>query len=97
MILPCRPMLSALAECINLGHNCSMKIGYVRVLTDDQDPDVQVAALERTGAEKIYKDHGLSGTTTKRYALLRCPKDLTRATRLSSGSSTAWAAPCTTS
>lgn len=53
-----------------------MKIGYVGVSTDDKNPDMQVAALERAGAEKIYKDHGVSGTTAKRPALLRCLKAL---------------------
>jgi DNA invertase Pin-like site-specific DNA recombinase len=53
-----------------------MKIGYARVSTDDQNPALQLAALEKAGCEKIYKDEGISGATTNRPALLRCLKAL---------------------
>jgi DNA invertase Pin-like site-specific DNA recombinase len=53
-----------------------MKYGYARVSTDDQNADLQHAALKKAGARKIYTDDGLSGATTKRPALLRCLKAL---------------------
>jgi len=55
-----------------------MKYGYARVSTDDQNADLQHAALKKAGARKIYTDDGLSGATTKRPALLRCLKTLKR-------------------
>lgn len=55
-----------------------MKYGYARVSTDDQNADMQLAALKKAGARKIYTDDGLSGATTKRPALLRCLKALKR-------------------
>jgi DNA invertase Pin-like site-specific DNA recombinase len=51
-----------------------MKYGYARVSTDDQNADLQKAALRKAGCEKIFTDDGLSGATTKRPALLRCLK-----------------------
>ena len=33
-----------------------MKIGYARVSTQDQNLDLQIAALEKEGCEKIYTD-----------------------------------------
>jgi DNA invertase Pin-like site-specific DNA recombinase len=53
-----------------------MKIGYARVSTDEQNPALQLAALEKAGCEKVYKDEGISGATTKRPALQRCLKAL---------------------
>jgi DNA invertase Pin-like site-specific DNA recombinase len=53
-----------------------MKIGYARVSTDDQNPAFQLAALKSAGCKAVFKDDGLSGTTTKRPALLRCLKKL---------------------
>lgn len=46
-------------------------IGYARCSTDRQDLAVQRAALEALGvtAERIYTDHGLSGTTRARPGL----------------------------
>ena len=32
-----------------------MKIGYARVSTPDQNPALQLEALEKAGCEKIYK------------------------------------------
>lgn len=45
-----------------------MKIGYMRVSTDDQDLSLQKAALERAGCEKIFSDKA-SGKTTSRTGL----------------------------
>ena len=55
-----------------------MKYGYARVSTDDQNPALKDAALKRAGVDpkNIFKDHGLSGATTRRPALLRCLKKL---------------------
>ena len=53
-----------------------MNYGYARVSTDDQNADLQKAALRKAGCEKIFTDDGLSGATTKRPALLRCLKAL---------------------
>jgi DNA invertase Pin-like site-specific DNA recombinase len=43
-----------------------MLIGYARVSTFDQNPDLQKDALEKTGCEKIFTD----------TIMERCPKDL---------------------
>lgn len=45
-----------------------MKIGYVRVSTRDQNPDLQRDALNAAGCERIYQDIA-SGSKTKRPAL----------------------------
>lgn len=55
-----------------------MKYGYARVSTDDQNADMQKAALRKAGAKRIFTDDGLSGATTKRPALHRCLKTLKR-------------------
>jgi|GEM_PF-2989537 len=43
-----------------------MKYGYARVSTDDQSTALQLAALQRAGCKTVFKDEGLSETTTKR-------------------------------
>jgi DNA invertase Pin-like site-specific DNA recombinase len=53
-----------------------LKYGYARVSTDEQNPALQLAALQRAGCKTIFKDEGLSGATTKRPALTRCLKKL---------------------
>jgi DNA invertase Pin-like site-specific DNA recombinase len=53
-----------------------MKYGYARVSTDDQNPALRLAALKKAGCQTVFKDEGLSGTTTKRPAPLRCLKTL---------------------
>jgi DNA invertase Pin-like site-specific DNA recombinase len=53
-----------------------MKYGYARVSMDDQNPALQLAALQKAGCKTVFKDEGLSGVTTKRPALTRCLKAL---------------------
>jgi DNA invertase Pin-like site-specific DNA recombinase len=49
----------------------AITIGYARCSTDKQDLAAQRAALERLGVspERIYTDHGLTGTTRARPGL----------------------------
>jgi predicted site-specific integrase-resolvase len=54
-----------------------MKYGFARVSTDDQNADMQHAALKKDRCKKIFTDT-LPGVTTKRPALLRCLKTLKR-------------------
>ena len=44
-------------------------LGYARVSTMDQNPELQIRELEEAGCERIYRDHGVSGTTTSRPEL----------------------------
>jgi DNA invertase Pin-like site-specific DNA recombinase len=48
-----------------------IKIGYARVSTDEQDLTAQGNALEALGIapERIYVDHGLTGTNRERPGL----------------------------
>ncbi|CRK54425.1 DNA-invertase hin [Rhodococcus sp. RD6.2] len=47
-------------------------IGYARVSTTDQNPELQQAALHEAGAERIFTDHGVSGSTSTRPELDQC-------------------------
>jgi len=53
-----------------------MKYGYARTSTDDQTTALQLVALKRARCSHIFEDKGLSGTTGKRPALLRCLRTL---------------------
>lgn len=46
-----------------------MLIGYARVSTVDQDPALQLRALESAGAQRVYVDHGVSGSVASRPEL----------------------------
>lgn len=45
-----------------------MKVGYARVSTDDQNPALQIEALQQAGCEKIFQDQ-LSGANAERLGL----------------------------
>lgn len=46
-----------------------MKIGYARVSTDEQNLDLQRAALEAAGCERVFEDLGISGADFTRPGL----------------------------
>jgi DNA invertase Pin-like site-specific DNA recombinase len=46
-----------------------MKVGYARVSTEDQNLDLQIAALERAGCTRLFSDHGVSGGSFSRPGL----------------------------
>ncbi|HEV7918330.1 MAG TPA: recombinase family protein [Solirubrobacterales bacterium] len=65
-------------------------IGYARVSTLDQDPQLQVNALEAAGCSRVFVEQASGTHTAGRYSigsLTTCAK----ATRWSSGGSTVWA------
>ena len=72
-----------------------MKIGYARVSTEDQNPDLQLAALKKAGCKRIFADKA-TGAHVRRPELAKCLKTLLRMIHLSSGSLTGWAARCGT-
>jgi len=46
-----------------------MLVGYARVSTEDQKLDLQKSALQAAGCERIYEDHGVSGSDFDREGL----------------------------
>lgn len=52
-----------------------MLIGYARVSTGDQNPDLQIDALERAGCQKIFTDK-ISGTVSERPELAKAKEQL---------------------
>jgi DNA invertase Pin-like site-specific DNA recombinase len=51
------------------------KIGYARVSTADQNPQLQLDALDSAGCLKVYTDHA-SGTKADRPQWNACLADL---------------------
>lgn len=47
-------------------------IGYARVSTGDQNMALQMDALREAGVEKVFHDHGVSGSISERPGLDRC-------------------------
>lgn len=47
-----------------------MLIGYARVSTHDQQPRLQIAALEEAGCTKIFTDEGISGAAVIKPKLI---------------------------
>jgi DNA invertase Pin-like site-specific DNA recombinase len=47
-------------------------IGYARVSTTDQNPQLQLDALHEAGAKRVFTDHGVSGSTASRPHLDAC-------------------------
>ena len=52
-----------------------MIIGYARVSTQDQNPELQVDALERAGAEQVFQEK-FTGTLRERPELSQCVRTL---------------------
>ncbi len=52
------------------------RIGYARVSTDEQNLDMQRAALHAAGCEIIYEDRGISGNVVSRPGLRRAMRGL---------------------
>lgn len=48
-----------------------MMVGYARVSTDEQRPDLQIDALVKAGCEHVLIDEGISGARESRPALDR--------------------------
>ena len=71
------------------------KIGYARVSTTDQDPQLQLDALAAEDCLKIYTDTA-TGTKADRPEWNKCLADLRPATPSSSGRSTGSAATSAT-
>jgi len=53
----------------------SMKIGYARVSTEEQNPELQIDALKAAGCERIYVDT-VSGTKSERPELEKAKEQL---------------------
>ena len=47
-------------------------IGYARVSTTDQNPQLQLDALRDAGTARIFTDHGVSGSAARRAQLEAC-------------------------
>lgn len=52
-----------------------MRIGYARVSTEDQNPDLQLTALKLAGCDRIFTDKA-TGADVKRSELAECFKSL---------------------
>ena len=52
-----------------------MNLGYARVSTEDQNPDLQLAALKQAGCSRLFTDKA-TGAHVKRPELTKCLKAL---------------------
>ena len=48
------------------------RIGYARVSTVDQHPEMQIEALNTAGCTEVFTDHGVSGARESRPQLDKC-------------------------
>src|SRR3546814_20801636 len=55
-----------------------MRVGYARVSTSDQNPELQLAALRRAGCERVFTEKA-SGARDDRPDLARILEDVLRA------------------
>src|SRR3546814_16842025 len=55
-----------------------MRVGYARVSTSDQNPELQLDALRRAGCERVFPEKA-SGARDDRPALARILEDVLRA------------------
>jgi DNA invertase Pin-like site-specific DNA recombinase len=62
-------ILQYLLHASNSG-TCTMKIGYARVSTSDQNLDLQLTALKEAGCQRLFREKG-SGTQRQRSELAR--------------------------
>jgi DNA invertase Pin-like site-specific DNA recombinase len=53
----------------NIAQKQGRKIGYVRVSDKDQTEALQIDALKTAGCNRIFSDHGMSGTIAERRGL----------------------------
>ena len=64
-----------LGSVINQGQKKVMNLGYARVSTEDQNPDLQLAALKQAGCTSLFTDKA-TGAHVKRPELTKCLKAL---------------------
>jgi len=70
-------------------------LGYARVSTTEQNPDLQVDELTVAGCWKVWTDHA-SGALDRRPQLTRSWSSCGRGTRWWCGGWTGWAGRCGT-
>ncbi len=61
-----------------LAQNRTVKYGYARVSTEDQNASMQRTALKKFGCQKIFTDDGKSGATTDRPEFQKSLKKLSK-------------------
>ncbi|MDS4039703.1 MAG: recombinase family protein [Candidatus Competibacter sp.] len=54
-----------------------MNIGYARVSTEDQNPDLQLAALKQAGCKRVFADKA-TGARVRHSELAICLKALSK-------------------